>query len=551
MDSTLAKKLLLSLPLVFACLPLTGSAAPHDLVMVLDNSGSMKKNDPDFLTGVAVRKFFRELGGDSRVAILVFDEEARLLMPLTPLDEASRADFLRSLDEVDYQGLYTDSPSAIERAVYELKVNGRPAADWSIVFMTDGIVDTGNEAMDAHKSGWLRNDLAAEAAEHRIRIFGIAFTDNADFLLIQSLSKRTSGEYFRAYSAADIEGVFRRITERLATAEVPAGGWAYAPGRPETGTALAAPPGPALLPEPELPAAAPFASDAPAVPGLAKAETSYETAARLALEEDMGVSESTALPTLPEVGISVEALVDSAPKQPQAPAGGPGATGAPAATPGAELPGSLDPQQTTLSAAAEVADRSGEIVLPAPPVALSAAGVVGVVVVAGLILRRRRRSPDKPELEDHVPKAFLNDLGGITDKPSYELGESLTVVGRIPGSDADGINYVVIPEPTVGRRHAFIEFKNHCFWVADQNSLNGTFINDKRVLADTRLKHGDRIRFHKHEFEFLLLDMFETDRTMMSETVFADLSRAAGGDDRIRPLAPGDPREAASTTEGN
>ena len=69
-----------------------------------------------------------------------------------------------------------------------------------------------------------------------------------------------------------------------------------------------------------------------------------------------------------------------------------------------------------------------------------------------------------------------------------------------------------------------IEYKDHSFWVIDQGSLNGTFVNNKRIEAETRLKHGDRLRFHKHEFEFLVLDMFETDRTMMGETLFADVS---------------------------
>jgi pSer/pThr/pTyr-binding forkhead associated (FHA) protein len=83
---------------------------------------------------------------------------------------------------------------------------------------------------------------------------------------------------------------------------------------------------------------------------------------------------------------------------------------------------------------------------------------------------------------------------------------------------------VVIAESTIGRRHAMIEYKDHSFWVIDQSSLNGTFVNNKRIEAETRLKHGDRLRFHKHEFEFLVLDMFETDRTMLGPTLLADMA---------------------------
>ena len=79
-----------------------------------------------------MREFLDRLEGDNRVAILLFDQKTRLMMPLTPLTEATRPDFLLSLDKVDYRGLLTDSPAAIERAIYELKVNGRPDADKSI-----------------------------------------------------------------------------------------------------------------------------------------------------------------------------------------------------------------------------------------------------------------------------------------------------------------------------------------------------------------------------------------------------------------------------------
>jgi pSer/pThr/pTyr-binding forkhead associated (FHA) protein len=130
-----------------------------------------------------------------------------------------------------------------------------------------------------------------------------------------------------------------------------------------------------------------------------------------------------------------------------------------------------------------------------------------------------------------MPKAFLNDIGGASAHTSYELGAKPIIVGRLRGADAEAADYVVIDESTVGRRHALLEYKDHSFWVSDQNSLNGTFVNDTRIDAPARLKHGDRIRFHKHEFEFLVLDMFETDRTMMSETVFARLAGEPEDDD--------------------
>lgn len=146
-----------------------------------------------------------------------------------------------------------------------------------------------------------------------------------------------------------------------------------------------------------------------------------------------------------------------------------------------------------------------------------------VIVVLGRIVLWRRNSA-RADAAPTMPKAFLNDIARITARASYELTNRYTVIGRIEGPKLADTSYVVIKESTIGRRHAMIEFREQSFWVIDQGSLNGTFVGGKRIESATLLKHGDRIRVHKSEFEFLIMDMFETDRTMMSETVFAELS---------------------------
>lgn len=533
-DWTVKKTFLPIVLLLLGWCALPASADPKDVVLVLDNSGSMKKNDPEFLTAVAVRKFLYGLSGDNRVAILLFDQDVRLVMPLTPLNDSTRAEFLLGIDQVNYKGLFTDSPAAIERAIYELRVNGRPEANKSIVFMTDGIVDTGNEAMDAEKSSWLRNDLASHAAEQSIRIFAIAFTDNADFLLIQSLSTRTSGEYFRAYTPSDIEGVFRQVIDELGETQTRV----IAGGTPALGL-----PEPAPLPALELPEAPPLSSTLLTEPELAEPAELAEPSMLPEIESPQTLT----LPTLPEVGTddltSTASEVEdeiSATDGEETPASRAEAPVPPDATEFEEE----GKQEVTIATSEEAPAAKTALFLPLS--ALVIAAVVVLFLLATIVALVRRKSVDSAAPADRIPKAFLNDLGGSTEKPSYELCESLTVIGRINGSDADRIGYVVIPEPTIGRRHALIEFRDHCFWVVDQNSINGTFVNNQRIENEARLKHGDRIRFHDHEFEFLMLDMFETDRTMMSQTTFADLSRAVD-DDHAQPLAsPGSEKTAAS-----
>jgi pSer/pThr/pTyr-binding forkhead associated (FHA) protein/Mg-chelatase subunit ChlD len=195
-------------------------ASSRDIVMVLDNSGSMKKNDPGFLTKNVVSDFLDRLSGDVRISLIIFDEKSRLAIPLTPsANEETSQKIIQTLDELNYRGMYTNIPSAIERAIYELKENGRKDVEKLIIFMTDGIIDTGNQAQDMEKYQWLKDELSLESKEAGIRIFGIAFTEHADFELIQALGLKTGGGYYRAFKVEDIQGVLSRINESISKPE--------------------------------------------------------------------------------------------------------------------------------------------------------------------------------------------------------------------------------------------------------------------------------------------------------------------------------------------
>jgi Mg-chelatase subunit ChlD len=194
-----------------------------DLVFVIDNSGSMRKNDPNFITPQVVKTFIRQLPEYTQVGMVLFDQTARLLKPLTPIAGVqAEQELIAALQKIDYRGQRTNTPVGIERALYELKTNGRPLAQKGIVFITDGIVDTGSPEKDQELTRWLKQDLTAECKQMGIRIFGIALTDAADFSLIQALAQRTDGEYFRTYEAAEISGVLRQIQAHMMPKPKPA-----------------------------------------------------------------------------------------------------------------------------------------------------------------------------------------------------------------------------------------------------------------------------------------------------------------------------------------
>lgn len=72
---------------------------------------------------------------------------------------------------------------------------------------------------------------------------------------------------------------------------------------------------------------------------------------------------------------------------------------------------------------------------------------------------------------------------------SYVLHQDTTTVGRAGGND------VIIPDGTVSRRHARLNFANGVWYVEDVGSSNGTHVNGVPIQHAVRLEDGDELRF--------------------------------------------------------
>jgi len=93
----------------------------------------------------------------------------------------------------------------------------------------------------------------------------------------------------------------------------------------------------------------------------------------------------------------------------------------------------------------------------------------------------------------------------------------LTWLGRIVMEPkAEDADHLVVEKATVGRRHAFIEYNQHDFWITDHDSINGTFVNGRRIHAKARLKHGDHVRLGDCEFTFEMPAMALVEETSVA-----------------------------------
>jgi two-component system, cell cycle response regulator len=79
----------------------------------------------------------------------------------------------------------------------------------------------------------------------------------------------------------------------------------------------------------------------------------------------------------------------------------------------------------------------------------------------------------------------------------FVLDQSPIRIGR--GHDSQ----IVLEGDSVSRRHAHIERRSDAWFVVDNRSTNGTYVNEEQVQGDLRLENGDRIKVGPTILKFL------------------------------------------------
>ena len=107
------------------------------------------------------------------------------------------------------------------------------------------------------------------------------------------------------------------------------------------------------------------------------------------------------------------------------------------------------------------------------------------------------------KFEDKIIEKFLTEKKRVT-------------IGRTPDND------IVLDNRGVSRRHAIIEFGDNQAIIIDNESLNGTFVNARKVTEEI-LKDNDTINIAKfslvyHKDAQKNADLFGMDGTMVLDT---------------------------------
>ena len=100
------------------------------------------------------------------------------------------------------------------------------------------------------------------------------------------------------------------------------------------------------------------------------------------------------------------------------------------------------------------------------------------------------------EIAAEGPALVVRSGGGRAGEHFIPQGDR-TTIGRSPDND------IFLDDVTVSRKHAVVLQSGGELRIEDLGSLNGTFVNRRRIDAATRLESGDEVQIGKYRLSFI------------------------------------------------
>jgi hypothetical protein len=188
---------------LFLCIASTVAVSkPMDITILAEYSAADDTNRHQILNGVIMR-LAELLDRDSRLSLSLYGEQTHEIAPLEPVTEATGPRLMHALDGLPPVGAQRNPAASLEQTIYRLRTTGRERAERRIVMLGDGMVETGDATRNKELTQWMGQELSIEARRSNIHIDWLSLSETADYRIIQTVTQKTGGSYFRAYKPAE------------------------------------------------------------------------------------------------------------------------------------------------------------------------------------------------------------------------------------------------------------------------------------------------------------------------------------------------------------
>lgn len=193
----------------------------QDVVLLMDDTGSMATSDPQHLRIVGAQEYVGRLTPPDCVAIIAFDTRAYLTQSnvggvahhLYYPGMCGNPDYVQpkvDLGTIRDQG-NTNISNAIQGGTNELVANGHPGKAWVEILLTDGMnTDCGGRSQQ--RCDAYTRQMAQIAKANNITIFTIGLGPDTDTQLLSDIASITGGTYYAAPDASSIRWIYFEIS---------------------------------------------------------------------------------------------------------------------------------------------------------------------------------------------------------------------------------------------------------------------------------------------------------------------------------------------------
>lgn len=179
-----------------------------NVILLIDNSGSMKKTDPNKLSVVAASMLIDTLDDNTDLNIVAFGDRA--ISPYKLSDNPLREMLKEDLGSLKFDNSNTNLKEGIEEALSQLQgVSGEN----TIIVLSDGKEDPSGGLTDSHMKELYA--LGEKAHAMKIKINCIGLSKYADEAALSSIAFKTGGDYFPSDNPSELFNIFSKIFGNL------------------------------------------------------------------------------------------------------------------------------------------------------------------------------------------------------------------------------------------------------------------------------------------------------------------------------------------------
>lgn len=185
-----------------------GGAKPvKDIVLVIDNSGSMHETDPNNGRYEAAKSLIGQMDDDKRVAVVEFSDDARLVQPFVSVqDPASKSQVYTTIDTLETSnGGTTNIARALQESMLHINGTTDGARGTMVILLSDGFsdIDLNTELADYKQQGIIINTV------------GMSNVNSEGSRLLNEIANQTNGQFIDVDNVDNLSFVFQQIYDRI------------------------------------------------------------------------------------------------------------------------------------------------------------------------------------------------------------------------------------------------------------------------------------------------------------------------------------------------